>query len=79
VEPEETEVAMPRLSEDVPVATNTHATVEDFFDAVFSVQFVSYPRKLGDKYFPENATRIILPLFNSQNFFLSLYLYLNHN
>jgi hypothetical protein len=47
VEPEETAVGMQRLSKDFPEATNTDATIEDFLDAVLSVESVSYQRKLG--------------------------------
>jgi hypothetical protein len=30
------------------VATNTHATIEELLDASFSMQSMSYQRKVGD-------------------------------
>jgi hypothetical protein len=42
VETEETAVARQRLSKQVPVAMNTHTTIEELWDAMFSTQSVSY-------------------------------------
>jgi hypothetical protein len=42
VEPEETAVARQRLAKHLPASTNTHTTVEELLDAVFSVMSVSY-------------------------------------
>jgi hypothetical protein len=42
VEPEETVVARQRLGNHFPAATNTHATVEELMDVVFSMRSVSY-------------------------------------
>jgi hypothetical protein len=41
VESEETAVAKQRLGKHVPAATNTHTTIEEVLDAVFSVRSVS--------------------------------------
>jgi hypothetical protein len=45
-------VARQCFGEYVPAATNTHAAMEELFDASFSVRSVSYKRKAGE-YFPE--------------------------
>jgi hypothetical protein len=41
-------VARQRLGKNVTAATNTHATIEELLDASFSMQSVSYQRKVGD-------------------------------
>jgi hypothetical protein len=40
LEPEETAVIMQRLGKHIPTATDTHATIEELLDAVFSVRLV---------------------------------------
>jgi hypothetical protein len=40
-------VATQRLCKDVPMAANTHATIEELLKAVFSVWPVSYHGKVG--------------------------------
>jgi hypothetical protein len=46
-------VARQRLGRNVTAVTNTHTTIEELFDASFSVRSVSYQRKLGDQLSPE--------------------------
>jgi hypothetical protein len=46
-------IARKRLGRTVTAATNTLATAEELFDASFSMQFVSYQRKVGYKFFSE--------------------------
>jgi hypothetical protein len=41
-------VARQRLGKNVNAATNIHATMKDSLDASFSMQFVSYQKKIGD-------------------------------
>jgi hypothetical protein len=46
-------LARQRLGENVTAATNTHETIEELFDASFSMRSVSYLKKVGDYLFPE--------------------------
>jgi hypothetical protein len=36
------------FGEHVPATTNTHGTIEDLWDASFSMRCLSYRRKVGD-------------------------------
>jgi hypothetical protein len=40
-------IARQELGKDVPAATNTHETLENFLDGSFSLQSVSHERKAG--------------------------------
>jgi hypothetical protein len=41
------------MGKNVAEVTNTHVIREELFDASFSMQFVSYHRKLDDKFLSE--------------------------
>jgi hypothetical protein len=41
-------VARQRLGNPVPAAKNTHATIDEMLEASYSMQSVSYQRKVGD-------------------------------
>jgi hypothetical protein len=41
-------VTWQRLDKNVTATTNTHPTIEESLDALFSVRSVSYQRKIGD-------------------------------
>jgi hypothetical protein len=43
---------MQRLGKGIMAATNTHATIEELLEAVFSMRLVSYQRKVGNLFFP---------------------------
>jgi hypothetical protein len=61
-----------RLSKNVTAATYTHAAIEEFLDASFSLQSVSYQRKVGERFFPE----LLVTMINSK---LSVILYTDKN
>jgi hypothetical protein len=44
-------IAKKRLDKNIIAATNTHATIEELLDGVFSMQSVSYQRKAGEYFF----------------------------
>jgi hypothetical protein len=46
-------VARQRLGENVTAAMNTHATTGESLDALFSLPYTSYGRKVGDQFLPE--------------------------
>jgi hypothetical protein len=41
-------VALQRFGKNVTAATNTHVTIEELLDALFSIWSVSYQKKIGD-------------------------------
>lgn len=43
-EPEKMTVVKQQFNKQFPIATNTHATIEEFLDASLSMQSVSYQR-----------------------------------
>jgi hypothetical protein len=71
VESEEADVARQRLSKHVPAVTNTHAAIEEMWDAVFSVgpcrikYSVRTEIKVGNQFFPELLLIIVITVITT--------------
>jgi hypothetical protein len=62
-------VSRQRLGKHIPVATNKRKR-EELLDSSFSMQSVSYQRKVGDHFFPELLVYFVISKCNSR--FISL-------
>jgi hypothetical protein len=59
--------ARQRLGTNVTAVPNTHVTIKESLDASFSMQLVSYRRKVGDQFFPELLVSLLKYLRYGRN------------